>query len=243
MTALPLATQGSCPHCGQDLLGLATARCTHCGRSLVPHFEALEAVADRLQEMAPGWTVPELMAWIRPRPAQLAWIHRNQQWPLLAHFVAEPLWSAWQGWERGRRSRGRSLQVEAVSVDSVHLVGLGEWQPWALARIHGRRASFEWSLHSQAALAGATEPEPFTELWRLEPTGALPGTAELRCASCGGDVRFDQAACSYCGAGVVRAEGPWRVIQVQVLQEAQTPSAWGESSQEGWAWVMENLIC
>lgn len=137
--AIPLVTHGDCPHCGQRLLGLAQAKCGHCGRSLVPQFEALESVGARLREMAPGWTVPALLDWVRPRPAQLAWVHQNQQWPLLAHFVAEGLWGDWQQWEQTRRTRGVSLQVEDVQVATVHLVGLGEWHDWALIRLHGQR--------------------------------------------------------------------------------------------------------
>lgn len=241
--AIPLATHGTCPHCGQDLLGLALARCSHCGRSLVPHFEALPSVAARLAEMAPGWTVPALLDWARPRPAQLAWVHRNQQWPLLEGFVAEGLWSAWQQWERARRSRGLSLHLDEVRVDTVNLVGLGEWAPWVQVRIHGVRTSFEWSLHSQMVRAGATEPAPFTELWWLQPTGVPARAAELRCPSCGGEVAFQQLACGYCGTGVTRPLGPWQLVRVQVVQEAQPESAWGERGGEDWQWVLDNLIC
>lgn len=241
--AIPLATHGECPLCGQRLLGLAQARCGHCGRSLVPQFEALDSVGDRLREMAPGWTVPALLAWVRPRPAQLAWVHQNQQWPLLEHFVAEELWTSWQRWEQTRRTRGLSLQVEDVQVTSVHLVGLGEWHDWALVRLHGRRASFEWSLHSSRVLEGSPDPGTFTELWRLQPTGAPAQAADLRCSACAGEVRFDQARCGYCGSGVVRTLGPWVLTSVQVLHEGPTVTAWGERSSEDWEWVMENLVC
>ena len=240
---IPLATHGPCPHCGQDLLGLATARCSHCGHSLVPHFEGLPAVAERLAAMAPGWTVADLRAWARPRPAQLAWVHRNQQWPYLKHFVAESLWSGWQGRERSRRRRGVSLQVEEVEVSSVNLVGLGEWEPWALLRIHGRRASYEWSLHSHLVLSGRPEPAPFTELWRLRATGAPPHMAQLRCSGCGGDLAFDHLACRYCGLGVRRPLGPWCLEQLTLLQETPAPSPWGEGADEDWQWVLERLIC
>lgn len=241
--AIPLVTHGACPHCGQDLLGLAQARCTHCGRSLVPAFEGFEPVGERLREMAPGWTVPDLLGWVRPRPGQLAWVHQNQQWPLLGHFVAEDLWSAWQQWERARRSRGLSLQVEGVEVDAVHLVGLGEWEPWAQVRIHGRRAVYEWDLTSQLAQAGATSPGPFTELWWLRPTGMPAHRAALRCSGCGGEVAFDHLVCGYCGRGVERRPGPWQVVKVQVLQEALGVSGWGDRAEAGWEWVLENLIC
>ncbi len=241
--AIPLVTHGDCPHCGQALLGLATARCSHCGRSLVPHFEALPSVAARLAEMAPGWTVPALLEWVRPRPAQLAWVHQNQQWPLLGHFVAEELWSSWQQWERGRRTRGVSLVLDEVQVDSVHLVGLGEWQGWAQLRLHGRRASYEWSLHSNLALSGNTTPAPFTELWWLESTGRPMHAADLRCSSCGGDVTFTQVACAYCGGGIQRPLGPWRLVRVEVVQQGLAESAWVEKGHEDWQWVMENLIC
>ncbi len=241
--AIPLVTHGDCPHCGQRLLGLAQAKCGHCGRSLVPEFESLDAVGARLREMAPGWTVSALLDWVRPRPAHLAWVHQNQQWPLLAHFVAEDLWAAWQRWEQTRRSRGVSLQVEEVQISSAQLVGLGEWQDWALVRLHGRRTCFEWSLHSSRALGGGTDPALFTELWRLQPTGAPLHAADLRCTACGGEVRFDQVHCGYCRAGVVRPLGPWVITQLQVLQEGPTNPAWGERSSEDWEWVLENLIC
>ncbi|HJV22748.1 MAG TPA: hypothetical protein VJ570_08625 [Holophagaceae bacterium] len=241
--AIPLVTFGECPHCGQALLGLASAKCSHCGRSLVPEFESMPSVAERLAALAPGWTVSDLLAWVRPRPSQLAWVHQNQQWPLLEHFVAEELWSDWQQWERARRSRGVSLQLDEVQVASVHLVGLGEWQDWAQVRIHGRRASYEWSLHSSLALSGSTSAAPFTELWWLEATGAPKHAADLRCGSCGGDVTFNQPACPYCGAGVTRPLGPWRLTRVDVVQEGLAESAWGERSHEDWQWVMENLIC
>lgn len=241
--AIPLVTHGACPHCGQDLLGLAQARCSHCGRSLVPHFEALQAVAERLAAMAPGWTVPALLDWVRPRPAQLAWVHRNQQWPLLDHFVAEDLWSAWQQWERARRSRGRSLQVDEVRVDSVHLVGLGEWADWVQVRLHGTRSSFEWSLHSHLAQGGSPGPAPFTELWWLQPTGAPAQAAELRCPSCGGEVAFAQVACGYCGTGTSRPLGPWRLARLQVVQAGGGETACGERGDEDWQWVLDNLVC
>lgn len=241
--AIPLVTHGDCPHCGQPLLGLATAKCSHCGRSLVPHFETFPSVASRLAEMAPGWTVAMLLDWVRPRPAQLAWVHQNQQWPLLDHFVAEGLWEAWQRWEQTRRTRGVSLQLDEVHLDSVHLVGLGEWQGWAQVRIHGRRAAYEWSIHSSLALSGSTSPAPFTEVWWLQPTGTPIHAAEIRCPSCGGEVTFSQRACTYCGTGVVRPLGPWQVVRVQVLQEGLGETAWGERDIEGWQWVMENLIC
>jgi hypothetical protein len=187
--------------------------------------------------------VDQLKAWVKARPAELAWIHQNQQWPMLSHFVDEELWSGWQGLERSRRHRGRSLQIDQVSVAEVHLVGVGEFQPWVKVRVHGLRACYEWSLHSSLALGGATEPAPFTELWALQPTGQPPSEAELGCEACGGETRFTDLNCRYCGTGVTRPLGPWQLRSLQLLAQAsaETPFAGGPS--EDWQWAMQLFSC
>lgn len=241
--AIPLATQGDCPRCGQPLLSLAKATCDHCGRGLLPEFETFSAVASRLNEMAPEWTVAQLKAWAEARVSELAWIHQNQQWPMLSRFVQEDLWSRWQGLERSRRSRGRSLQMDQVTISDVHLVGLGEFEPWAWVRIHGARACYEWSLHSQLAMEGSVEPAPFTELWRLDATGLPPSAVTLRCKACGGDANFEDLHCRYCGIGIELPVGPWVLRELHVLAQAVEDSPFGHVSKADWQWAMTLFSC
>lgn len=240
--AIPLVTNGDCPRCGQPLLSLARAACDHCGRGILPEFEALPAVASRLGEMAPAWTVEDLKRWVNARPAELAWIHQNQQWPMLAHFVDEELWSGWQGLERSRRSRGRSLQVDQVSVAAVHLVGVGEFEPWVKVRVHGTRACYDWSLHSSLALTAA-EPAPFTEVWTLWATGQPPSDADLHCPACGGENAFTDLHCRYCGVGVTRPQGPWILRALQVLAQASEDAPFSGGPREDWQWMMALFSC
>lgn len=99
------------------------------------------------------------------------------------------------------------------------------------------------SLHSNLAVSGATEPAPFTELWTLSPTGQPPSQAGLRCPMCGGENAFTDLHCRFCGAGVARPAGPWRIRALQFVAQgaAETPFAGGPS--EDWQWAMQRFIC
>lgn len=229
--AIPLQTDGECPHCRRPVLGLADGRCSACEGWLEGHWERWPAVESALCEVAGGWDWARLEAWVRPRPAQLAWALQTRTWKALEHWVHEDLWRAWAHLDARRRDRRLALQVEDVAVDGIRLAGIGTDRRWVRVRLRGRRSAFVYRTFDGAAGEGSPELLPFEEIWTLVPTGESAESAELGCPACGAACTFEDMNCPYCGVPIQRPLGPWRLEDLRPIpmpgQTAWNPFAGG----------------
>ncbi len=235
-SGIQLTTSGGCPACGRPLLGLTHGGCTFC-EARGPWFEALPAVAARLDAMALGWTLERLKRWAEPRPAQLAWAYRRKRWEALVTWVDEDFRGALARLEMNRRDRGRMLQIEAVEVSDLRLEAIHDYDPWLTLRVAGQRIAYLMNDQGEA-FEGAIEPAPFLEFWRLRPTGAFEKPSEMVCTSCGAPIAFEAERCGSCGGVAPRKAGPW------LLEGILTPRSRDAHAELGGplAWAGEGKI-
>lgn len=216
--SIRLDDDGACPRCLRPLLGLGLGACSFCEAPFGAWLESLPSATARLEAMAPGWTPERLRAWLKPRPAQLAWTYHHQAWAHLETWMAEDLRGGLARLEMSRRGRGLGTAFGAVEVAVVQLQALGDEDAWVALRVEGRRILEAWEEPGEDE---PSEPLPFVEWWSLRPTGRPERAGESTCVACGAPIAFEDAHCRACGAAPVREPGPWLVEGILVKGREQ----------------------